>query len=165
MHYVKHFNINGIETKQVACIELHGKPNAATEGAIGALAIDVDSPQRDVYKCVAVNGSIYTWDLLSIDVNDMGLVQDSETGYVYPTYRGVRSANGIPLAASGGGGGGHTNNALLVVTNTTGWITKTIAKGSDCVISLKWSSLENGMPTGNGIATVSVGGEIGRAHV
>lgn len=71
MHYVKHFNINGIETKQVACIELHGKPNAATEGAVGALAIDVDSPLHDVYKCVAVNGSIYTWELLSSGLSVM----------------------------------------------------------------------------------------------
>ena len=65
MHYVKHFDINGVDTKQVACIELHGKPNAATEGHIGVLGIDVDSPLHDVYKCVAVNGSIYTWELLS----------------------------------------------------------------------------------------------------
>ena len=65
MHYVKEFNINGVGTKQVACIELQGKPNAATEGALGVLGIDVTSPTHDVYKCVAVNGSIYTWELLS----------------------------------------------------------------------------------------------------
>lgn len=65
MHYVKQFNINGVATKQVACIELHGKPNAATEGCVGVLGVDVDSPTHDVYKCVAVNGSIYTWELLS----------------------------------------------------------------------------------------------------
>lgn len=65
MHYVKQFNINGVDTKQVACIELRGKPNAATVGAVGLLGIDVDSPLHEVYKCVAVNGSIYTWELLS----------------------------------------------------------------------------------------------------
>lgn len=65
MHYVKHFDINGVDTKQVACIELHGKPNAATEGYVGVLGIDMDSPLHDVYKCVAVNGSIYSWELLS----------------------------------------------------------------------------------------------------
>ena len=65
MHYTKHFNINGVDTKQVACIELQGKPNAATEGALGVLGIDVTSPTHDVYKCVAVNGSIYTWEFLS----------------------------------------------------------------------------------------------------
>lgn len=71
MHYVKHFDINGVATKQVGCIELHGKPNAATEGAVGVLGIDVDSPLHDVYKCVAVNGSIYTWDLLSSGLSIM----------------------------------------------------------------------------------------------
>ena len=65
MHYVKQFNINGVDTRQVACIELQGKPNAATEGALGVLGIDMTSPLHDVYKCVAVNGSIYTWELLS----------------------------------------------------------------------------------------------------
>ena len=65
MKYVKHFSINGINTKQIACIELNGRPNAATEGAVGVLGIDVTSPTHDVYKCVAVNGSIYTWELLS----------------------------------------------------------------------------------------------------
>lgn len=71
MHYVKQFNINGVDTRQVACIELHGKPNAATEGALGALGMDVDSPLHDVYKCVAINGSIYTWELLSSGLSIM----------------------------------------------------------------------------------------------
>lgn len=61
MKYVKCLNINGVDAKQVACIELHGAPNAATEGAVGVLGIDVDSPTHDIYKCVAVNGAIYTW--------------------------------------------------------------------------------------------------------
>jgi hypothetical protein len=71
MHYVKQFKINGVDTKQVACIELHGRPNAATEGAVGVLGIDMDSPLHDVYKCVAVNGSIYTWELLSSGLSIM----------------------------------------------------------------------------------------------
>lgn len=65
MHYVKQFNINDVDTMQVACIELQGKPNAATVGAIGLLGIDMLSPTHEVYKCVAVNGAIYTWELLS----------------------------------------------------------------------------------------------------
>ena len=71
MHYVKQFDINGVATRQVACIELHGKPNAATEGCVGVLAVDIDSPTHDVYKCVAVNGSIYTWELLSSGLSIM----------------------------------------------------------------------------------------------
>ena len=65
MHYVKLFTINGVDTKQVACIELQGSPNAATEGAVGVLGMDMTSPTHEVYRCVAVNGSVYTWELLS----------------------------------------------------------------------------------------------------
>lgn len=65
MYYVKHFDVNGVETRQVACIELHGRPNAATEGAVGVLGIDMNSPTHEMYRCVAVKGSIYTWELLT----------------------------------------------------------------------------------------------------
>ena len=77
MHYVKQFDINGVATKQVTCIELHGKPNAATEGCVGVLGIDVDSPLHDVYKCVAVNGSIYSWELLS---SGLSIMSSKDTG-------------------------------------------------------------------------------------
>ena len=98
---------------------------------------------------------------VSIDVDDLGLYQDPDTGYVYPTYRNIASQNGIPLAASGGGGGGgggDINNAVLTVQNTTGWLSKTISKGSDCAISITWSSLEDDISTGNGSARITVNG-------
>lgn len=65
MNYVRHYDINGISTKQIPCVELRGEPNAATEGAVGLLAIDMDSPTHNVYKCVGANNGIYTWELLS----------------------------------------------------------------------------------------------------
>lgn len=65
MRHVKRFEINGIKTRQTACIELKGKPNAATKGQVGSLGIDVTSPLCEVYKCVAVNGNVYTWELLT----------------------------------------------------------------------------------------------------
>lgn len=80
MHYVKQFKINGVDTKQVACIELQGAPNAATEGSLGVLGIDITSPTHDVYKCVAVNGSIYTWELLSSGMSIMSATITGEGG-------------------------------------------------------------------------------------
>lgn len=102
MHYVKYFNINGVKTKQVACIELHGKPNAATEGAVGVLAIDMDSPSRDMYKCVAVNGAIYTWMPVVSDIqlpipteNTEKMI--TEPGYyvAYAVYSGITYPIGL----------------------------------------------------------------------
>lgn len=71
MHYVQGFIVNGVETKQVACIELNGKPNAATEGKVGLLAIDISSPSHEVYVCVAVKGAIYTWEMVTGAIPDM----------------------------------------------------------------------------------------------
>ena len=80
MHYVKHFSINGVDTKQVACIELQGRPNAATEGAVGVLGMDMLSPTHEVYRCVAVNGSVYTWELLSAGMSILSATVTREGG-------------------------------------------------------------------------------------
>ena len=77
MNYVKHFTINGVNIRQVACIELSGPPNAATEGAVGVLGMDMTSPTHEVYRCVAVNGSVYTWELLSAG---MSIISSTITG-------------------------------------------------------------------------------------
>ena len=95
---------------------------------------------------------------VSIDPDDLGLIQDPDTYYVYPTYRGTRSENGIPLAGGGGGGGGGGDivSAVLTVENTTGWLSKTIADGESCTVSFTWSSVENGMQTGDGNMRITV---------
>lgn len=98
-------------------------------------------------------------DDVSIDPDDLGLEQDPDTYYVYPTYKGVRSENGIPLAGGGGGGGGGGGDvvsAVITVTNTTGWLSKTIADGAPCSISFLWSSIEDDMPTGDGNVRITV---------
>lgn len=78
MKYVKQFSINGVDTKQVACIELNGAPNAATEGSVGVLGMDMTSPTHEVYRCVAVNGSVYTWELLSAGMSIMSAIITGE---------------------------------------------------------------------------------------
>ena len=59
-----------------------------------------------------------------------------------------------------GGGGGSTNNAVLTLTNATGWVSSTIASGASCVLSIEWSSIEDGLATGNGALTIKVGGVV-----
>ena len=95
---------------------------------------------------------------ISIDPDDLGLYQDADSYYVYPTYRGVRSENGIPLAGGGGGGGGGGDiiSAVLTVENTTGWLSKTIADGAPCEVSFTWSSIDNEMPTGDGNMRITI---------
>lgn len=117
------------------------------EGSIAEAFFDITNLQRELEN-------------VSIDPDDLGLYQDPDTGYVYPTYRNVVSENGIPLASGGGGGGGGSqNNAILTVSNTSGWLSKTISENStNCNISMNWSSLEDDIPTGNGTLNIKVGG-------
>ena len=64
MKYVKHFDILGVDTAQIPCIELQGVPNAATVGAVGLLGMDMTSEGHELYVCTAVNGSVYTWQCI-----------------------------------------------------------------------------------------------------
>ena len=91
MNYVKQFDILGVDSRQTSCIELHGAPNAATEGAVGVLGIDVTSPTREVYKCVAVNGGVYTW----MPITTIPVVKDGEDGFSFIS--AVESRSGLSV--------------------------------------------------------------------
>lgn len=95
---------------------------------------------------------------VSIDPDDLGLEQDPDTYYVYPTYKGVRSENGIPLATGGGGGGGggETIKAVFTADNISGWNAKSVAKGTTVKAQFRWSSIEDGMATGDGAVRITV---------
>lgn len=67
---------------------------------------------------------------------------------------------GFGGSGTGGGGSGSTNNAVLTLTNATGWVSSTIASGASCVLSIEWSSIEDGLATGNGALTIKVGGVV-----
>lgn len=125
--------------------------------ASGSVSDDKLDPDGIIRVVNDIAQQMETLDV-TIDPDDLGLEQDSETGYVYPTYRGVRSENGIPLAASGGGGGGSGNAAVITVANTTGWLSGSVSYGSACTLTLTWSSLEDNIPTGDGSLIVTVGG-------
>jgi len=64
------------------------------------------------------------------------------------------------LAPGTGGGGGSSsgNNAILTLQNNSGWLYKIIAVNGECPVSATWSSTEDGLTTGNGIATITVNG-------
>lgn len=80
-----------------------------------------------------------------------------ENGYLFLTSNGEVVAGPIgPFASSGGGGGGSANNAVLTVSNTSGWISKTVASGATCPVSISWTSLEEGVPTGSGALKIAV---------
>lgn len=82
-----------------------------------------------------------------------------EDGLVYILNNGERIAGPYgPFAGGGSGGGSSGNNAVFAVQNVTGWLSKTIAEGAECTISVAWSSTEDEIPTGNGTMKISVNG-------
>lgn len=82
-----------------------------------------------------------------------------ENGYLYLTSNNEVVAGPLgPFSSTGGSGGSGGNNAVLAVSNTSGWLSKSIAYGKDCLVQITWSSLEDELPTGNGVMKVTVNG-------
>jgi hypothetical protein len=75
---------------------------------------------------------------------------------VTPALLKYKDDNGLWNIIAGGSGGGVTNNAEFTLTNTSGWLSKTVAYGTECSVFLEWSSVEDGIPTGNGTVKISV---------
>ena len=82
-----------------------------------------------------------------------------EDGYLYMTSNNEVVVGPLgPFSGGGGGGGGGSNNAVLTVSNTSGWLSKSIASGAACTVSLTWSSLEDDLATGNGTLKITING-------
>lgn len=81
-----------------------------------------------------------------------------EDGVAHFTSDGEELFTITGIGGGSGGGGGGANNATLTLTNNTGWLSKTISDTEHCVLSLSWSSEEDGLETGSGILTVRVNG-------
>lgn len=94
---------------------------------------------------------------VSIDPDDLGLEQDAETGFVYPTYQGVRSENGIPLAATGGGGGTGGLTYSISLTNALESRALTVVENQAAELQFNYSSVdEEGYDDGAGVGTILV---------
>lgn len=59
MNFVSHFNLFGVDAKQIPCIIGEGAPTTTTEGAVGCFYMD--STNGDIYKCTNVADGVYTW--------------------------------------------------------------------------------------------------------
>lgn len=98
-----------------------------------------------------------------VDNIDVSLLSYITGGYrdedvLYLTGKNGEILASIDLPASSGGGEAE-GSSVLTLTNTSGWISKDVSTSDEKVeVSFTWSSLENELPTGNGIVTVYVGG-------
>ena len=92
---------------------------------------------------------------------DDAYVQD---GFLYMTADGDVVVGPLgPFSGTGGGGGGggtSGNNAVITLANKSGFLSKTIAQGDSCPVTINWTSEEDEIPTGNGTMKVTVGGVV-----
>lgn len=81
-------------------------------------------------------------------------------GKLYLTSEGEIIGDGVIVSTSGGGGsGGIANNAIFTLTKKDTWRLKKISESAtDCNISGEWSSIEDGLDTGNGSIIIKING-------
>lgn len=132
--------INNISTDLMNRVSL-------VEADVAEVKTDNDTQETEI-QALSRQAESYT-DALEVDPE----------GLVYLLHNGERIAGPYgPFAGGGGGGGASGNNAVLTVTNSSGFVSKTIAEGDDLNLTVTWSSIEDEMPTGNGTAKVTVNG-------
>lgn len=108
---------------------------------------DTELPARGVSPSVTIE---------EIEGGHRVIITDAEGEKIFEVLDGVGGGG----SGSGGSGGGTSNNAVMSLSNKTGWLAKTIALGAECVVTAEWSSLEDNMPTGNGVMSLSVGSSV-----
>lgn len=103
-----------------------------------------------------MNSTLQTASLSLLSKIDDAYVED---GYLYMTSGGEVVVGPLgPFSGGGGGGGSSTNDAKLTLTNTSGWMSKSIAQSESCIVSFSWSSIENETPTGRGSVRIQISG-------
>lgn len=133
---------------ELAAQALQNSSNTMNE--VDAFASRMDDFER-IAESISLRADTFC-DELEVDDN----------GMVWILNNGMRIAGPYgPFAGSGGGGGGSSGNAAsLTVSNETGWLSKTIADGDSCVVTINWESIEDTMPTGNGSLRITSGGTV-----
>lgn len=149
--------IEAIDNKEAAIVQLTTDADTIARRAIEK-ATNAENETAEFSNTVDSMSRQFSSMQLSLE----GKVDDAfvENGYLYMTSNGETIAGPLGPFSGTGGGGTSENNAILSVTNTTGWLSTTIANGDDCPISILWSSNEDEIPTGDGTAKITVNGSV-----
>lgn len=120
------------------------------ENELSEVASKADRNQQKITQLQGeVDGMIHDW---YINVSNELIFTDADGNPIGEPISGIGGGGG------GGGGGGSTTNAEMKATNTTGWISNSVSKGTPVSVRVSWYSVENDLPTGNGVASIVVNG-------
>ena len=157
------------EQLAASAVTIAQNANTLSAQAVEAATTAENEAAEAATKAEVNAGNINTLQLQILDRINGGFVdEDTGTGYFTADGRVIFEMTGMGGGSSGGGGGSESgNNAHITLTNTSGWMSKTIAGGGDtgsgpsaCPVSFHWTSLENELPTGNGSLAVRVNGAL-----
>ena len=131
---------------------------ATASNARDEASVAISDAEQAILASQQVLTAYQTLELLLADKVDGAFV---ENGYLYLTGNNEVLAGPLgPFSGTGGSGGSSGNNAVLTVANASGWLSKTIAHGSTCPVSISWASTEDDIPTGNGVMKLTVNGVV-----
>lgn len=148
-----------VDDAKVLAVAAENRANSALSEAMNASNSAADASDNAETALNAANQVKQGYDTMRLVVS--GKIDGAyvENGYLYLTSDGEVVAGPLgPFSGTGGGSGGSGNNAVLSVTNTSGWLSKTVAFGAECPVKVLWSSEEDEIPTGNGVLKIFVNG-------
>ena len=131
---------------------------AATDAALTVMLETLDEDADTVF--VARGDSTPSEDmtfLCFVMKGKAAVAEGEEAAVSFPpsvSFVGISTGSG----GGGGGGGGGSDYVSFRVFNRTGWLAKTITLGATCKVTVSWSSTEDKMATGDGMAEIVVNG-------
>ena len=145
-------------SKEVALTEQVEALSNSVDTRFATATQNISASEQDIVELQ--NGERQINALLNGKVDEIILSEDRK----YLTFRanGSTIAEVGPFAGEGGGGGGGGEQTVTVMsmTNLSGWLAKTISKGTEVSVSCDWSSTLGDIPTGNGALKVYVDGTV-----
>ena len=129
-------------------VELGEQLRAQHQADIAALNDSIDELSSDTTQMKQVMDSVIT---RVAQEGDSISFYNQYDELIYGPFTGLGSGGG------GGGGGASTEVTDIQMQSEMDWTTTTIRKGVSCSITVSWSSLLDGLSTGNGSMKVTVG--------
>lgn len=129
---------------------------------LGTLAASVKKNAKDIADILenGTGGGTIITESSSVYIGDEAPESDDYDVWIDTSgesaYLKYKNEAGVWTVISGGGGGtGSTEEYVkFKVSNTGGWLSKTITYGTKCIITLTWSSIEDGISTGVGTVKI-----------
>ena len=112
--------------------------------------------EKNQHPMAAITGLEDGLYRINNDIKKKADNMESDGQYWYLTSGGERIAGPFDLGSGGGGGGGGGGSSITQISILAKNWPSTISLGAECKLTVDWSSLKNGVPTGNGTLSVYV---------